>query len=212
MKSNRTVQIAEEIASLIGKGVLHPGERLVEVALSEKFQCSRALIRDALLMLERDGLVEKVPNAGAMVKNFTKEEIHELYDVIYRLEEMAIEKASSRATEQDFFTLLKILEEQSVAVNANDIHSYFELNEKYHLEIFNIAGNRTLVRIYKSLRMSVRPFRMLVMGQGSNLLSSYLEHKRQVEALRAHNIRDARYAIREQEIRSLKSLDVLFPE
>ncbi len=212
MKSNRAAQIAEEIATLIGKGILHSGERLVGAALSEKFQCSRALIRDALIMLERDGLVEKIPNAGAIVKNFTKEEIHELYDVIYRLEEMAIEKASSRATEQDFSNLFTILEEQRVAANSNDIHSYYESNEKYHLEIFNIAGNRILVGIYKSLRMSVRPFRMLVMGQGNNLLASYLEHKKQVEALKAHNIRDARYAIREQEIRSLKSLDVLFPE
>ncbi len=212
MKGKKAANIAEEIASLIGRGILHPGERLVEAVLIEKFQCSRAMVRDALLMLERDGLVEKIPNIGAAVRNFTKEEIHELYDVIYRLEEMAMEKAASRGTEQDFTTLEEILEEQQVAATANDIHSYYELNEKYHLEIFNIAGNRTLVGIYKSLRMSVRPFRLLVMGQGNNLQSSCLEHRKQVEALRSNNLRDARYAIRQQEIRSLKSLDVLFPE
>src|SRR5690606_19880163 len=109
MKKTTAMQIADEISTRIAKGQLHPGERLVETALAKEFQTSRAPIREALLMLERDRLVERIPHQGVVVRRFTRQEIYDLYDVIYRLEEIAFEKAVSKVTEEDLRELDRIL-------------------------------------------------------------------------------------------------------
>lgn len=212
--AKRTVpmQIAEEIATMIGRGILHPGEHLVEMNLAEKFQTSRAPIREALLMLERDRLVQRVPHHGVIVRNFSREEIHDLYDVIYRLEEIAVEKAVSRLNPSGVTRLRDILQRQQDAVRSREILGYYELNEEFHKAIFDIAGNPVLSDLYQSSRRAARPFRYLSMAQEGNLQSSFEEHCRQVKALEKRDLAGCRRAIREQEIRSIKSLDLLFPE
>lgn len=211
MKKTTAMQIADEISTRIAKGQLHPGERLVETALAEEFQTSRAPIREALLMLERDRLVDRIPHQGVVVRRFTRQEIYELYDVIYRLEEIAFEKAVSKVTEEDLRELDRILEDQKKAQRNQNIESYYELNEEFHNKMIEITGNKILLNMYQSLRRPARPFRMMSMAQGNNMYSSYKEHKKQVEALRQRSVSSGKRAIREQEIRSLQSLDILFP-
>lgn len=211
-KNTTAMKIAEDIATMIGRGILHPGQHLVENNLAERFETSRAPIREALLMLERDHLVQRVPHQGVVVRNFSREEIHDLYDVIYRLEEIAMEKAVSRLTSFGVKQLKDILQHQKTAVKTQEIQRYYDLNETFHNEIFNIAGNPVLNDLYQSSRRAARPFRYLSMAQEGNLQSSFEEHCRQVEALEAKDLASAKRAIREQEIRSIKSLDLLFPK
>lgn len=212
MKKTTAMQIAEEIATRIGKGILHPGQHLVETVLAEEFSTSRAPVREALLMLERDGLVQRVPHHGVVVRRFTRTEIYELYDVIYRLEEIAMEKAVAKITPDHLKQLEEVLQRQQQAVIAHDVPSYYDLNEEFHNLIFSISGNRVLSEMYRSLRRSARPFRMLSMAHGNNLSLSLKEHQKQVEALRARDVGLGKRAIHEQETRSLNSLDLLFPE
>lgn len=211
-KATTAMQIADEIATMIGRAMLRPGEHLVETALAERFQTSRAPIREALLMLERDRLVQRVPHQGVVVRNFTRREIHDVYDVIYRLEEIAMEKAVSRVTPNEMKHLQEILLRQREAVDAGDVQQYFELNEEYHVALFDIAGNPVLTELYQSSRRGARPFRVLSIAQGNNLSASFEEHSRQVEALEQKDVGGGKRAIHEQEIRSIKSLDLLFPE
>jgi DNA-binding GntR family transcriptional regulator len=212
LKKTTAVLIAEEVAIRIGNRILHPGQHLVEAVLAEEFNSSRAPVREALLMLERDGLVQRVPHHGVMVKRFTRKEIYELYDVIYRLEEIAMEKAIVKITQADMEKLEDILASQQQAVSTEDVQSYYDLNEEFHKAIFSICGNRVLSEMYASLRRSARPFRMLSMAQGSNLSSSLQEHQKQLEALRKLDKESGKLAIKEQETRSLRSLEILFPE
>ncbi|HWJ03847.1 MAG TPA: GntR family transcriptional regulator, partial [Verrucomicrobiae bacterium] len=201
MKKTTAMYIAEEITTRIAKGLLHPGEHLVETVLAEIFQTSRAPIREALLMLERDRLVQRVPHQGVVVRNFTRNEIHEIYEVVYRLEEFAMEKAVATTEHIDLAQLDEVLEEQRQAVSAGDVFAYYELNEKFHNTLFAIARNRVLRETYQSLLRSIRPFRMLSLGQGNNLEQSFLEHQNQVEALRTRDVGEGKRAIQAQETR-----------
>ena len=210
MKKTVAMRIAEEISRRIATGVLHPGQHLVETTLAEEFQTSRAPIREALLMLERDRLVKRVPHHGVMVRSFTKDEIHDLYDVIYRLEEIAMERAVAQEPPLDLASIEENLRQQYEAVERQDIHSFYELNEEFHDILFSLAGNKVLLDVYRSLRRSARPFRILSMAQGDNLIHSYTEHYKQVEALRSRDPGAGKQAIREQERRALRSLDFLF--
>lgn len=211
MKKTAPMLIAEELSRRIAQGLLHPGERLIETMLAEEFSTSRAPVREALLMLERDRLVERVPHHGVVVRSFTKSEIHALYDVIYRLEEIAMEKAVANGS-PNIDSLVDILYAQEQAAREQNVHSFYEANELFHSVFFEIAGNPVLDDIYQSLRRSARPFRILTLAQGNNLSLSYQEHKKQVEALRDGDVTLGKLGIQEQESRALRSLDLLFPE
>src|SRR5690606_18343239 len=101
---------------------------------------------------------------------------------------------------------------QEQAVRDQDVERYYDLNEEFHQFIFSIAKNKVLSETYVSLRRSARPFRMLSMAQGSNLASSLQEHKEQVQALIEKDISAGKRAILDQEVRSLRSLEIIFPE
>lgn len=211
MKKTAPMLIAEELSRRIAQGFLHPGERLIETVLAEEFSTSRAPVREALLMLERDRLVERVPHHGVVVRSFTKSEIHALYDVIYRLEEIAMEKAIANGS-PNLERITDILQAQEQAAREQNVHAFYEANEIFHSVFFEMAGNPVLDDIYQSLRRSARPFRILTLAQGNNLSLSYQEHKKQVEALRTGDVKLGKQGIKEQESRALRSLDLLFPE
>jgi DNA-binding GntR family transcriptional regulator len=210
MKKTTPMFIAEQIASRIARGALHPNERLIETVLAEEFKTSRAPVREALLMLEKDRLVTRVPHHGFVVKKFSREEIHQLYDATFRLEEIAMEKAIRNVTDKDIGHLEEILEKQRLAIEKEDLLGYYELNEEYHAAIFSISKNEFLSEMHQSLRRSARPLSILNMGQGNNLFLSYDEHRRQVEALKKGDKDAAIAAIREQEARSIKTLDIFY--
>lgn len=204
--------IAEEIATLIGKRILHPGEHLVESYLVEKFKASRASVREALSMLERDKLVERIPYQGVKVRIFSSKEIHDLYDTIYGLESLAMETAITKTTTEHIEKLEAILAKQKIAIAAREVEDYYKLNEEFHQCIFTIADNTFLLDLYHRLHRIVRPFRLLTLAQGNNMQSSFEEHVAQKEALKNNDLSIGTLAISEQKERSLKSLKLLFPE
>lgn len=212
VKKSVSQKIAEEIATLIGKRILHPGEHLVENNLVEKFQASRSSVREALSMLERDKLVERIPYQGVKVRNFSSKEIHDLYDTIYGLELLAMEKAISKVTTHDIMELNIILEKQKVTLEEKQVELYYELNEEFHQKLFLITENTFLLDLYNYLYRIVRPFRLLTFAQGDNMLSSYEEHVKQIEALKNKNLSKGSTAINDQKNRALKSLQLLFPK
>lgn len=209
-KKTISISIAEEIALRIARGILHPNEHLVESALADEFQTSRAPVREALLMLERDKLVHKVPHRGFVVKKFSKDEIHQLYDATFRLEEIAMQKAIVNATQDDIEHLEEILKNQRSAIEGEDVIQFYELNEEFHASILSIADNQFITDMHQSLRRSSRPLSLLNMGQGKNMLLSYQEHSKQVEAIKRKDVEAGICAIREQEERSLKTLDIFY--
>lgn len=209
-KATAPGNIAMELADRISNGRLNPNEHLIEAAIAVEFKTSRAPVREALLMLERDGLVTRLPHRGFVVKKFSRKEIHELYDATFRLEEIAFVKAANNATEADFDRLEQNLATQQEAIEAHDILAYYELNERFHSILMEIAGNTFITGMHKSLRRSSRPLSMLNMGQGLNMNLSNAEHRRQLEALRRRDKEGGLAAIREQEQRSLRTLDIFY--
>ena len=91
------------------KGELKPGERLMEIALAERLGVSRTPIREAMRKLEQEGLVVMIPRRGAQVANITEKDLNDVLEVRIALENVAIEKACARMTEEEMRkTCLKI--------------------------------------------------------------------------------------------------------
>ena len=87
------------------KGELKPGERLMEIALAERLGVSRTPIREAMRKLEQEGLVVMIPRRGAQVANITEKDLNDVLEVRIALENVAIEKACDRMTEEEMSKL-----------------------------------------------------------------------------------------------------------
>ena len=82
------------------KGELKPGERLMEIALAEKLGVSRTPVREAMRKLELEGLVVMIPRRGAQVANITEKDLNDVLEVRMALENLSIENACARMTEE----------------------------------------------------------------------------------------------------------------
>ncbi|MGA2519593.1 MAG: GntR family transcriptional regulator, partial [Acidimicrobiales bacterium] len=98
MPRENAMSAYQQIRQGIVEGVYRPGERIVETRLADDLQLSRTPIREAIRMLQSEGLVHSLPNRGATVRALTAEDIGDLYEVRGRLEALAGELAASRAT------------------------------------------------------------------------------------------------------------------
>ena len=83
------------------RGEMEPGERLMEIQLAEKLGVSRTPIREAMRKLEQEGLVVMIPRRGAQVANITEKDLNDVLEVRIALENVAIEKACARMTEEE---------------------------------------------------------------------------------------------------------------
>jgi DNA-binding GntR family transcriptional regulator len=209
-KGTVPIKIAKHLGEMIADGRLHPNEHLIEANIALEFNTSRAPVREALLMLEKDGLVTRSPHRGFVVKKYSRAEIHQLYDATFRLEEVAFAKAVMNATEEDFVRLDEVLNSQATAIEAHDVPTYYKLNERFHAILMEISGNAFISRMHASLRRSARPLSVLNMGQGHNMSRSHAEHREQLEALRNRDYEAGTRAIRTQEERSLRTLDTFY--
>lgn len=94
-------KVYDTLKQMIIDGVIKPGERIIETEYSNKFQISRTPIREAIRMLELEGLVESQTTGGVIVKTLTREEISEIYKIRIALESLIIEEIIKKINNQD---------------------------------------------------------------------------------------------------------------
>ena len=155
------------------KGELAPGERLMEIQLAEKLGVSRTPIREAIRKLELEGLVLMIPRKGAEVAKISEKSLRDVLEVRRSLEELAIELACQRMSEEDMDELERVQRNFRNAIAKGEAMTIAETDEQYHDVIYQGTGNDKLVQM------------LLV------------EHEHILKALRNRNIADAKNAARE---------------
>lgn len=142
------------------KGELAPGERLMEIQLAEKLGVSRTPIREAIRKLELEGLVLMIPRKGAEVARISEKSMRDVLEVRRSLEELAIELACERMTEEDFKELDLAQNAFKKAVAGGTAMEIAETDEAYHDIIYNSTGNTRLVQILNNLREQMYRYRV----------------------------------------------------
>lgn len=136
----------------IVEGHLRPGERLVEQRLAEDLQLSRTPVREALRMLQSEGLVAFEPNRGARVRELTRGHIADLYELRGRLEAMAAELAATRATPHERTELEAADHAFAAAAGAarsgdlEAVRAVFHQNDVFHLTLLAAAHHEPLTQ------------------------------------------------------------------
>jgi DNA-binding GntR family transcriptional regulator len=206
--AGRARSVVEALRDAIVDGEFAPNQRLVEADLSERFEASRGSIRTALLELGAEGLVERVANRGARVRDVSLAEAIEITEVRMALEGLCAAKAATRLTEDDRDRLRGIGTAMQEAVRSGDLLGYSELNRELHALIRTLGGQSTAQAVLERLRgQNVRHQFRLALHPGRAAVS-LPQHLEIIEALCAGAAEAAEAAVR----RHLSSVIETLPE
>ncbi len=162
---------------------INPGAQLHVDELAEQLNISRTPIREALLRLERDGLLRIVPRVGFFVTEITKRDLEELFELRELLESHAVKKAASALTDDDLARLQRLYEENAAATERGDLDTFLQTEIDLHSFLIERAQNYWLIKMMDSVQNLIHRERVLSLRSMENVLASVKEHQRILEAL-----------------------------
>jgi len=188
--TNAYVLLVNEIKS----GALSPGDRLVETELAGRLGLSRTPVREAIRVLEAEGLVAHVPRVGLSVRTLDYSEVMELYAMRAVLEGTAARMAAQSASDIELVELEEINAELRTAA-GNSERSY-ELNRQFHLALLDGAKNRFLTKSMIVVQKTLLILGPTTLAETSRAETAVEEHDTVLSALRARDGAAAETAMR----------------
>lgn len=187
----------EVLREAILRGDYQPGERLIELQLSERLGVSRFAVRAALQELASEGLVEMQRNRGAAVRKVSLDEAVEITEVRMALEGLVAARAAELVTDEQAAELAEIGELMRAAVTAQEHRRYSDLNQRLHALIRHIAGHRTADQLIQTLHGQLVRHQFMLSLLPGRPQASLPQHERIIAAVRARDPRQAEAAMRE---------------
>jgi DNA-binding GntR family transcriptional regulator len=186
-KSDERPSLVTEIACTLGAeildGVHAPGDDLNSVELARRFRTSRTPTREALAILEKEGLVEIPPRRRPRVAEYDRTEIREIYRVRAAMLALAAKEAGEHATAAEIEELRDIAGRMQVAAQTGDRDGYYWGNVRFHERFSEISRNRTLQRALDSLVLRSLRFRRMTLANPRRVRRSIADHTMLVRAL-----------------------------
>jgi len=198
------VQVANRLRTAILSGRLKPGTSLVETALADQMNVSRAPIREAIQILENDGLVETIAYKGKRVKPLTAREVEEVYSLREAFEVMAVQRIIERNTPVD--ALRAPCEAMLKAAGDDDLEGLVAGDEAFHRTLIEIADHDLLAASWKSLYLRIHQIMALRSRKDHDLQAIASNHPPIVDALAARDM-DRAVNLISAHTRNLKELD-----
>jgi DNA-binding GntR family transcriptional regulator len=149
-------RVADLLRRRISSGEIEPGSRIVELDVAREFSVSRSPIREALLKLSEEGLVQILPYRGAIVVALRREQINELLEFRLALERFALERLLAGRDRKALDMLKEHVVEISDAIAAKDFKRAVEADLETHRAIVALAGNQLLAQAYDGLLTRIR--------------------------------------------------------
>jgi DNA-binding GntR family transcriptional regulator len=174
--------IASELAEDIVAGRLRAGADLNSVVLARRFQTSRTPVREALLILEKEGLVEIESRRRPRVRRWSRSEVRELYLVRAALYALVAEQIVANASDDDLQLLSACYSELAAAAEARELERFFRANVAFREIEARICGNSQLQRILDSLGLRVQQLRHYSISLPGGMNESRSDRKRLVRA------------------------------
>lgn len=187
--------LTDRIQDMITSGVLVPGKKLNEHAISQKLEVSRGALREAVRLLERAGLLTIQPNKGVFVRSVSVKEALDLFDVRAGLGLIAGRLGAMRADEAQIDALDALHSAMTEAFGASDFSRYFDCNTEFHQLIFKTTRNETLAQLDKMISAELHLFRRRNLGSPAQLKMSLAEHEAICRAFRERDAAKAAEAM-----------------
>jgi DNA-binding GntR family transcriptional regulator len=175
--------LVDRLRTAIVHGELFPGQRLVEVDLAATFGSSRGSVREALVMLENEGLVIRERNRGASVRPISLREAIEITEVRAVVEGLCARKAASVIGAEDRRRLQKLAKAMRAAVKAGDIAAYNDISQESHHVIRELGDQRTATEVLERLRYPSVRYQFQVSLLPGRIEEGLAEHVSVIEAV-----------------------------
>ena len=176
--------IARSLEEDIVLGRRHPRERLIEQDLCDRFKTHRGDVRLALFELEKKGIVERIPNRGAIVRDLTPAEVTAIYAVREELEVMAARIAPLPVAEGDLARLDALQKRHSAAIDAGDMLTMFYANLHFHQALYGLCRNACLIDTIELLAQKCYGIRSYANAFAESLDRARRDHVAMIAALR----------------------------
>ena len=178
-------EVAELIRQRIFRRELEPGSWIDEVKLAQEYGISRTPLREALKVLAAEGLVTMKVRRGAYVTEVSERDMAEVYHLLALLESDAGAVVAERATTAELKELQALHAELELAVGDRD--RFFSLNERFHMRLLEIAGNRWRNQLVADLRKVMKLNRQQSLLKSGRIEESLAEHAAVMQALAARD-------------------------
>lgn len=185
---NIRTQVYNVIKENICGGCYEPGQRLNEVELAGLLHVSRSPVREALRQLSADGLVVEKPNRGVFVREFSPQDIRDIFDVRTLLESYCIRRSVQFMTPERQQELTRCLAQLTCCHERQDMKKHNEADEQLHWLIVRLGGNRMVEDMYQRISAQIQQFRIYSLGSKQRFQQSLTEHTTIVHCLLSGNV------------------------
>jgi DNA-binding GntR family transcriptional regulator len=169
------------------------GARINDREMAERLGISRTPVREAFLLLQKEGFVEVVPRLGVRVRPLFLEDIRELFDILTALETLAVGLLAARhPPPEELAPLSEAVKEMKAALKGDDFPAWIEADERFHRALFQLSGNRRLAEAGMSYRDQVQRAHVVALKLRARPTKSVEGHAELVELIRRGEVEAAR--------------------
>jgi DNA-binding GntR family transcriptional regulator len=176
-------ELRAELVSLTRR----PGEAISEAEIAVSYGVSRTPVREAILKLADEGLVDIFPQSGIQVSRIPIRALPEAIVIRRALEETTTRLTAELATASQILALHSVVERQREADAANDREAFHQADELFHATIAEIAGYPGIWKLILQVKVNVDRFRLLTLPQAGRMTTVIAEHHRILSAIKAHD-------------------------
>ncbi len=180
-------QATQRLRQMLVEGRIAPGAKLNERELAHVLQVSRTPLREAIKMLAAEGLVELVPNRGAIALALSEADVLNTFEVMAGLEGLSGELAAQRITAAELAEIRAMQFEMMGAYTRGDLSNYYRINSMIHAAINAAAKNPVLTSTYNQVNARLQALRFRSNQDGDKWKRAVKEHEKMVEALSARD-------------------------
>jgi DNA-binding GntR family transcriptional regulator len=207
MPKSSTLMAYECIKKMILDNSLSPGDQVLEQALADQIQLSRTPVREALVRLKQEGLIELVPRHGIRVLPLSPEDMREIYEVLIALEPMATEMLTLRKpSREEIAPLVKACEDMERSLANDDLEMWAAADADFHSSLIALSGNKRLAAMVLMVWEQSHRARMFTLRLRPKPEQSTKEHRHIVDAILSGDAIKARNLYRDHREKAAKAM------
>jgi DNA-binding GntR family transcriptional regulator len=208
LRIRKRKSLREEVYESLRKSILHgklkPGQHLIEEQLAGQAGISRTPVREAFHKLEKDELVARLPKGGFAVREFTKEDVEEIFGIRSALESYAAYLVTLHLAPDKISILENKLKESEDAQEKGDDDKVVQLNTEFHDLLYKSCKSRKLVEMINTFRDYFYRYRSALLHIQNGINASNKDHRQMLEAMKKKKPRLAERLVRKHLARGME--------
>lgn len=193
VKIGKRMPLRQVVYDSLKKSILHgklkAGQRLIEEQLAYQIGISRTPVREAFHKLERDDLVSRLPKGGFAVREFTREDVREIFGIRIALESYAASLATDHITPDKMSSLEKKMDETEVALKKGEDEKVIQLYTEFHDLLYKSCKSKKLIEMINGYRDYFFRYRPALLRTPEGYKISVTDHRQMLDAMKKRNPR-----------------------